>query len=141
MGSIRSQGTHPEKWVRSALHRQGFRFRLQDKKIPGTPDLVLRKYNALIFINGCFWHQHSNCKTTHIPKTRIEFWQKKFFRNLLRDQKVLHQLKIMGWRVAVIWECALTKKRQQETLARLVLWLKWRSEYLEIPVYDEFIEQ
>lgn len=141
MGSIRSHGTRPEKWIRSALHRQGFRFRLQDKKLPGTPDLILRKYNALIFINGCFWHQHPNCKTAHIPITRTEFWQKKFARNLARDQKTLHQLKIMGWRVAVIWECALTKKRRLETLGRLTLWLKWRSEYLEIPVYDEFNEQ
>jgi DNA mismatch endonuclease, patch repair protein len=141
MAAVRSFGTRPEIRVRSALHRQGFRFRLHNKQLPGTPDLVLRKYKALIFINGCFWHQHTNCKATHIPQTRSEFWQKKFTRNVIRDQKVMYQLKVMGWRVAIIWECGLTKKRQDDTLRRLALWLRWGSEYLEIPVYDEFNEQ
>jgi DNA mismatch endonuclease, patch repair protein len=141
MASIRSYGTRPEKWVRSALHKQGFRFRLYMKQLPGTPDLVLRRYNAVIFINGCFWHQHQNCKSAHIPKTRSEFWQRKFTRNFLRDQKVLYQLKMMGWRTAILWECGLTKKQQFETLYRLAIWLKGSGEYLEIPVYDEFTEQ
>ncbi|MEQ1557985.1 MAG: DNA mismatch endonuclease Vsr [Methyloglobulus sp.] len=141
MSAVRSHGTRPEKQVRSALHRQGFRFRLQIKQLPGTPDLVLRKYKAVIFINGCFWHQHQNCKASHIPKTRSEFWQKKFARNELRDQKVLYQLKIMGWRVAILWECGLSKKQQEATIKRLALWLRWGGEYLEIPVYDEFTEQ
>ena len=141
MAAVRSYGTRPEKWVRSALHRQGFRFRLHIKRIPGTPDLVLRRYKAVIFINGCFWHQHVNCKASHIPQTRREFWQNKFTRNEARDQKVLYQLKIMGWRAAIIWECGLTKKRQEDTIKRLVLWLRWGSEYIEIPVYDEFCEQ
>lgn len=141
MSAIRSVGTRPEKRVRSALHSQGFRFRLHIKHMPGTPDLVLRKYKAAIFINGCFWHQHVNCKAAHIPQTRSEFWQNKFTRNVVRDQKVMHQLKMLGWRVAIIWECGLTKKRQEDTLRRLTLWLRWGSEYLEIPVYDEFSEQ
>ena len=141
MAAIRSCGTLPELRVRSALHRQGFRFRLHSKQLPGTPDLVMRKYKAVIFINGCFWHQHANCKVTHIPQTRREFWQKKFTRNVIRDQKVMYQLKIMGWRAAIIWECGLCKKRQEDTLRRLVLWLRWGSEYLEIPVYDEFSGQ
>jgi DNA mismatch endonuclease, patch repair protein len=141
MSAVRSHGTRPEKLVRSALHRKGFRFRLQIKQLPGTPDLVLRKYKAVIFINGCFWHQHQNCKAAHIPKTRSEFWQKKFTRNVVRDQKVLYQLKILGWRTAIIWECSLTKKQQENTLRRLALWLGWGGEYLEIPVYDEFSEQ
>ncbi|NOU20389.1 MAG: DNA mismatch endonuclease Vsr [Methyloglobulus sp.] len=141
MAAVRSYGTRPEKRVRSALHRQGFRFRLHIKQLPGTPDLVLRKYKAAIFINGCFWHQHQNCKAAHIPQTRSEFWQKKFTRNELRDQKVLHQLKIMGWRAAIIWECGLSRKQQEDTLRRLALWLKWGGEYLETPVYDEFNEQ
>jgi DNA mismatch endonuclease, patch repair protein len=141
MSAIRSVGTRPEKRVRSALHRQGFRFRLHIKRLPGTPDLVLSKYKAVIFINGCFWHQHTNCKHSHIPQTRSEFWQKKFSRNMARDQKVMYQLKIMGWRAAIIWECGLTKKCQEDTLRRLALWLRWGSEYIEIPVYDEFSEQ
>ena len=141
MASVRSYGTRPEKWVRSALHRQGFRFRLHSKKLPGTPDLVLRKYKAVICINGCFWHQHHNCKAAHIPQTRSDFWRKKFARNEARDLKVLYQLKIMGWRAAIVWECALIKKGREETLRRLALWLKWGGEYFEVPVYDEFGEQ
>jgi DNA mismatch endonuclease, patch repair protein len=141
MASVRSFGTRPEKRVGSALHRKGFRFRLHKKQMPGTPDIVLKKFNAVIFINGCFWHQHDNCKGSHIPQTRREFWQEKFTRNAVRDQKVLHPLKIMGWRAAILWECGLTKKREEETLHRLVLWLRWGGEYLEIPVYNEFTEQ
>jgi DNA mismatch endonuclease, patch repair protein len=141
MSAVRSVGTRPEMRVRSALHRQGFRFRLHIKQLPGTPDLVLRKYKAVIFINGCFWHQHTHCKHSHIPQTRSEFWQKKFNRNVARDQKVMYQLKVMGWRAAIIWECGLTKKMQEESLKRLALWLRWGSEYIEIPVYDEFSEQ
>jgi DNA mismatch endonuclease, patch repair protein len=141
MAAVHSYGTRPEKQVRSALHRQGFRFRLHIKRLPGTPDLVLRKYKAVIFINGCFWHQHVNCKGSHIPQTRSEFWQKKFARNVVRDQKVLYQLKIMGWRAAIIWECSLIKKLQEDTIKRLALWLRWGSEYIEIPIYDEFSEQ
>lgn len=141
MSAVRSLNTKPEKCVRSALHRQGFRFRLHNKQLPGTPDLVLRKYKAVIFINGCFWHQHSNCKASHLPKTRSDFWQNKFARNMTRDQKILYQLKIMGWRAAIIWECGLTKKAQEATLKRLMLWLRWGGEYFEIPVYDEFNEQ
>lgn len=141
MAAVRSYGTRPEKRVRSSLHSQGFRFRLHIKQLPGTPDLVLRKYKAAIFINGCFWHQHQNCKAAHIPQTRSEFWQKKFTCNVLRDQKVMYQLKIMGWRAAIIWECALNKRLQEDTLKRLALWLKWGGEYLEIPIYDEFNEQ
>lgn len=141
MSAIRSQGTRPEMQVRSALHRQGFRFRLHIKKLPGTPDLVLKKYKAVIFINGCFWHQHLNCKVAHIPKTRSQFWQKKFTRNMVRDQKILYQLKMIGWRTAILWECGLTKSRKDETLYRLAVWLRWGGEYLEIPVYDEFSEQ
>ena len=128
MAAVRSFGTRPEKRVRSALHRQGFRFRLYNKQLPGTPDLVLRKYKAVIFINGCFWHQHVNCKASHIPQTRSEFWQKKFIRNVSRDQKVMYQLKAMAWRTAVIWECGLSKSRQEVTLRRLMLWLRWGSE-------------
>lgn len=141
MSAVRSYGTRPEKLVRSALHRQGFRFRLHIKQLPGTPDLVLHKYKAVVFINGCFWHQHQNCKHSHIPQTRSEFWQKKFTRNVLRDQKVIYQLKMLGWRTAIIWECGLNKIQYEDTVKRLVLWLRWRGEYLEIPVYDEFNEQ
>jgi DNA mismatch endonuclease (patch repair protein) len=141
MAAIHSRDTKPEKWVRSALHHQGFRFRLHNKKLPGSPDLVLRKYNAVIFINGCFWHQHQNCKVAHIPETRQAFWEKKFARNVARDQKVLYQLKVLGWRAAIVWECGLKKKIRAETVHRLALWLRGDAEYFEMPVYDAFSEQ
>ncbi len=140
MAAVRSFNTQPEMQVRSALHRLGFRFRLHNKKLPGTPDLVLRKYKAVVFINGCFWHQHFNCKYSHIPQTRREFWQNKFTRNVIRDQKVLYQLKIMGWRAAIIWECGLIKRTQDETVRRLATWLRRGGEYLEMPIYDELTE-
>jgi len=140
MAAIRSKDTQPEKWVRSALHRQGFRFRLHNKKLPGSPDLVLRKYHAVIFINGCFWHQHPGCKASHLPHTRQEFWQHKFSRNVLRDQKVLYQLKVLGWRAAIVWECGLKKKHREATVQHLVAWLVSSAEYFEMPVYDEYID-
>lgn len=139
MAAIHSRDTKPEKWVRSELHKQGFR--LYNRQLPGSPDLVLCKYNAVIFINGCFWHQHPNCKVAHIPATRQEFWEKKFARNVARDQRVLYQLKVMDWRVAVVWECGLKKRNRDDTLYHLVAWLENQAaEYFEMPVYDEFTE-
>lgn len=140
MAAIRSKNTKPEKWVRSALHKQGFRFRLHNKTLPGSPDLVLRKYHAVIFINGCFWHQHEGCKASHLPKSRTDFWERKFARNVARDQKVLYQLKVMGWRVAIVWECGLKKAIREQTLQHVVVWLQSDSEYFELPIYDEFSE-
>lgn len=141
MAAIRSRDTKPEKWVRSELHKRGFRFRLYNKQLPGSPDLVLHKYHAVIFINGCFWHQHQNCKVAHIPETRREFWERKFARNVARDQKVLYQLKVMGWRAAVVWECGLGKRSREDTLYHLMAWLKNQAnEYVEMPVYDEITE-
>lgn len=138
MAAIRSKNTKPEVWVRCALHRLGFRFRLHNKKLPGSPDLVLKKYHAVIFINGCFWHQHVGCKASHLPQTRQEFWAHKFTRNVVRDMKVLYQLKMLGWRAAVVWECGLEKKTREASLQRLVAWLRSGDEYVEMPVYDEF---
>ena len=140
MAAIRSRDTKPEKWVRSALHRQGFSFRLHNKKLPGTPDLVMRKYHAVIFINGCFWHQHQGCRAGHLPKTRHDFWEKKFARNVARDQKVLYQLKVLGWRAAIVWECGLKRKIRGATLKHLAAWLHSGAEYFEMPIYDEFSE-
>jgi DNA mismatch endonuclease (patch repair protein) len=138
MAAIRSKNTRPEKWVRSALHQQGFRFRLHNKKLPGSPDLVLRKHHAVIFINGCFWHQHDGCDASHLPKTRQAFWAQKFARNVARDQKVLYQLKVLGWRSAIVWECGLKRKTRADILQHLVAWLRSGAEYFEMPVYDEF---
>ena len=105
MSSIRSKNTRPEIIVRSALHRIGFRFRLHQKNLPGTPDIVLAKYRALIFVHGCFWHQHEGCKSARLPKSNRGYWLPKLRRNVQRFKETKSQLKSMGWEVFVIWEC------------------------------------
>jgi len=105
MSRIRSKDTNPEKRVRSFLHRAGYRFRLHRKDLPGTPDIVLPKYRKVIFVHGCFWHRHEGCKFAYSPKTRTDFWQKKFEENITRDQRNRDMLFQMGWKVEIVWEC------------------------------------
>lgn len=106
MAGIKGKDTKPEKVVRSALHRLGFRFRIHRKDLPGKPDLAFRKYNAVIFVHGCFWHGH-DCHLFRWPKTRSDFWRQKINSNIVRDRKHLSALENGGWRVAIVWECAL----------------------------------
>ena len=108
MGRIQSRDTKPEKTVRSILHGLGYRFRLHQKNLPGKPDIVLARYNSVIFVHGCFWHRHKDCKNASNPKTKKKFWEKKFKANIERDIKVKNELKSNGWRVLVVWECELT---------------------------------
>ena len=116
MSRIRSRDTNPEKAVRSLLHTMGYRFRLLVRSLPGTPDVVLPRYRTALFVNGCFWHRHPNCTFAYTPKSRTEFWQKKFAENVARQNRVNEQLQAMGWCVVTIWECevpdrgALTRK-------------------------------
>ncbi len=105
MSGIRSKNTKPEIIVRSMLHSMGLRFRLHSKELPGSPDIVLPKHRAVVFVHGCFWHRHENCKYAYNPKSRIDFWQNKFFSNQERDRLNQKSLKSDGWRVIVIWEC------------------------------------
>ncbi len=107
MSRIRSKDTKPELFVRSTLHRLGYRFRLHKKGLPGRPDIVLKKHNTVIFVHGCFWHRHSNCKEASRPKTNSQFWENKIKRNIERDRNRLKQLKELGWNVVIIWECEL----------------------------------
>src|SRR4051794_34831289 len=109
MGQIRSRDTKPEMAVRKFLHANGFRYRLHDRKLPGRPDLVLPKYQTVVFVHGCFWHQHSGCSLAYTPATRREAWAEKFSLNKTRDERALEALKKMGWNVIVIWECGLRK--------------------------------
>ena len=104
MSAVKSVGTKPEVIVRRGLWMRGFRYRLNHKRLPGHPDLVLRKYRTCIFVNGCFWHKHS-CKYFVWPKTREEYWRKKIERNVLRDIEVYSELENAGWRVIIVWEC------------------------------------
>ena len=105
MSAIKSKNTKPEIAVRKLLHTMGYRFRLHKKDLPGSPDIVLPKYKTVIFVHGCFWHRHQNCKYASNPKTRVEFWNKKFKDNIERDIKNLEKLKSLGWESKIIWEC------------------------------------
>ena len=156
MASIRSKDTKPELVVRKGLWKRGFRYRLNDKRLPGHPDLVLRKYRTCIFINGCFWHGHnvteSQVKSEElrvkngdlvdsacckIPKTNREFWVAKIRRNKERDKEEQRKLAQMGWHSIVVWECELKPKQKEQTLDSIAftlnhIWLKDRGAYSEL---------
>ena len=119
MSRVRNRDTAPELRLRSFLHRAGLRFRIHPK-LPGSPDVVLRKYRATIFVHGCFWHQHPGCGRAAIPKSNVEFWRQKFERNKARDAKAQTELRAAGWRVKVVWECEINNTE----LENLVNWIK-----------------
>lgn len=105
MSRIRGKNTKPELFVRSLLHRMGYRFRLHRKDMPGKPDIVLPKHRTAIFVHGCFWHRHKGCKYAYTPKSRVKFWKDKFAETVKRDKQHLKQLKENGWEVFIVWEC------------------------------------
>ncbi len=105
MSAIKSKNTKPEIKVRKVLHSMGYRFRLHSKDLPGSPDIVLPKHKTVIFVHGCFWHRHENCKYASTPKIRQEFWNKKFKTNIERDLEIQDKIKNLDWRSVVIWEC------------------------------------
>ena len=107
MAAIRGKDTAPELAVRRILHAMGLRFRLHRKDLPGRPDIVLPKHRTVVFVHGCFWHRHKDCRHTTTPKTRQEFWQTKFASNVERDRRNRTDLQQLGWRVIVVWECEL----------------------------------
>ncbi len=107
MSHIRSKDTKPEIAVRKYLFSKGFRYRKNDKRYPGTPDIVLPKYKTVIFVHGCFWHGHEGCKYSKMPKTNIEYWERKISRNKVRDLENIRLLEDFGFRVIVIWECEM----------------------------------
>ena len=109
MSRIRGVNTRPERFVRSFLHVQGFRFRLHQRKLPGKPDIVLSRHKTVVFVNGCFWHHHSGCKNAVYPRTRVQFWRNKIDSNVQRDKMSEKSLRSMGWRVITIWECEASR--------------------------------
>lgn len=122
MASIQSRNTRPEIIVRRFLFSRGFRFRLHDRKLPGSPDIILPKYRTVIFINGCFWHGHEGCHLYRLPKTNTDFWEAKIMRNRQRDHRDMLLLQEKGWKVLVVWECEIRARKLQrmETLEGLV---------------------
>ncbi|MCK8465194.1 very short patch repair endonuclease [Aliiroseovarius sp. S1339] len=125
MAAIRGTNSKPELLIRHGLHARGFRYRLHDRKLPGRPDLVLPKYQAVVFVNGCYWHGH-DCPLFKWPKTREEFWREKIGGNVERDQRNLAALKAAGWRIACVWECALKgrgKLPREDLIDNIATWL------------------
>lgn len=114
MGKIRSRDTKPERLVRSLLHHLGFRFRLHRNNLPGKPDIVLPKWKHVVFVHGCFWHRHADCKFSYTPKSRVEFWTAKFAGNVKRDRTNMLKLEALGWTVSVVWECQLSNPGRVE---------------------------
>jgi DNA mismatch endonuclease (patch repair protein) len=120
MSRIRSKNTKPEELVRKKLFAAGFRYRKNDKRFPGHPDIVLAKYKTVIFINGCFWHGHEGCHYFVWPKSNTDYWQKKISGNIERDRRTVSAFADIGWRVIVVWECELKKAAVADTLKNLI---------------------
>ena len=117
MSRVRSENSGPELKMRRALWHKGFRYRVNDPCLPGRPDIVLSRYRTVIFVHGCFWHGHKDCKYYTVPNTNTEFWMAKVARNQERDQEVWRRLEAKGWSVVIVWECQLKKANLDETVA------------------------
>ena len=137
MSAIRSKNTKPEMYLRKLLFAQGYRYRIADKSVPGHPDIFLRKYNTAIFVNGCFWHRHPSCKFAYTPKSRVEFWQKKFDDNVRRDSVVKAELLEHGIKLLTVWECAIRRMQrdkieEERVLAKIIFFIESNEKNAEI---------
>lgn len=121
MAAIHSRNTKPEVYLRKLLFARGYRYGLNSKTVPGHPDIYLKKYNTAIFVNGCFWHRHEGCKYAYMPKSRVEFWQKKFESNIKRDLKVKQELADMKVKQLVVWECTIKSMKKNEIVEERIL--------------------
>jgi DNA mismatch endonuclease, patch repair protein len=125
MALVRQRNTGPELWVRQILHRNGFRFRINQTRLPGSPDIVLSRWRTVVFVHGCFWHMH-NCSLFKLPATRRGWWQQKLEANIRRDKRAIEELKTKNWRIVVVWQCAikgrdcLTPERFDQLLSRAI---------------------
>ena len=132
MAGIKGKDTAPELVLRRALHARGIRYRLHGADLPGRPDIVFPRFGAVCFVHGCFWHRHKGCRFTTSPQARAEFWQSKFRSNVERDRQSKAALTAIGWRVAVVWECALRAGQVEDTAAALIEWLEGKDQEIEI---------
>ena len=132
MSNIRSKDTKPEMIVRRYLHQNGFRYRLHMKDLPGKPDIVLPKYNVVIFVHGCFWHRHQNCKYATTPSTNRKFWNNKFSINIQRDQRNMDLLKDSGWNIIIFWECAIRNNREKNLIKLIETIVKKRTKQTSV---------
>ena len=139
MAGIKGKDTKPELALRSALHRQGLRFRLHAKKLPGRPDMIFPKYRAAVQVHGCFWHRHTNCAFCTTPSSNTRFWKTKFDETVERDALKLETLRNLGWRVAVVWECSVKDKGADAISRRLAKWLRSKRSFMEVS--SKFIVQ
>jgi DNA mismatch endonuclease (patch repair protein) len=137
MSKIKSKNTIPEIYIRKLLYNNGFRYRLNYKQVSGKPDIYIRKYNVAIFVNGCFWHMHENCKLSSIPKNNHDFWEQKLLSNVKRDEVVYEALTEQGLRVLVIWGCTIkemlkSKQKEAEIVASIINFLQTNIPFKEI---------
>lgn len=121
MSAIRSKDTKPEIYLRKLLFAEGYRYRIAEKSVPGHPDIFLRKYNTAIFVNGCFWHRHQGCRYAYTPKSRIEFWQKKFDDNVCQDSVVQHELQERKIKCLIVWECTIKQMMKDSAIEKAFL--------------------
>ena len=121
MAAIRSKNTKPEVYLRKLLFAEGFRYRIAESSVPGHPDIFLRKYNTAVFVNGCFWHRHQGCKYAYTPKSRSDFWQKKFDANVRRDSMVKRDLQNQKIKQLIVWECTIKKMQRDKNYERLII--------------------
>lgn len=119
MAKVRAKNTKPEIIVRQLLHALGYRFRLHAKELPGKPDIVFRRRKKVVFVHGCFWHRHSDCRRTTTPKTREDFWRSKFQANKVRDEDAQRELRLLGWESLVVWECETQNKDRSTLVTKL----------------------
>ncbi len=137
MAAIKGKDTEPEIYLRKKLFEKGFRYRVHSPYVPGHPDIYSKKHNLAIFVNGCFWHRHTGCKYAYMPKSRVEFWQRKFDSNITRDRKVYAQLKEKGVRYLIVWECSIKKALksvviEEQLINRVLAFIDSNDEFLEI---------
>ena len=118
MSGIRGKDTAPERAVRSFLHHAGLRFRIHRKDLPGTPDIVLPRYHAVVLVHGCYWHRHPGCRFAYTPRSNLAFWNRKFEENIARDRRKEAKLRELGWRVFVVWECEVADENRLGRLVR-----------------------